>query len=91
MLRLANSLLLLVVLASPVAAKTLVVHRPVHVHHLIQLSIVNLRATALVPEAVAAPRPRFTPEGSSPFRNDHEIDGLSRDANDCVKYGCTDH
>ena len=47
----------------------------VHAH---QFASISWTATALVPSPAAVLRT-------------HEIDGLGRDADDCVKYGCIDH
>ncbi len=73
-----RSLTFVVSLTALVVASASAGARPAHKHkaHVDQSSI-PWTATALAPMPAPAVRT-------------HETDGLSRDANDCVKYGCID-
>jgi hypothetical protein len=75
-----RSLTVVISLAALVAASASAGAQPTYKHkgHANQFASVPTTATALVPSPVAAVRT-------------HQTDGLSRDADDCVKYGCIDH
>jgi hypothetical protein len=75
-----RSLTFVVSLAALVAASASAGAQPTYKHkaHANQFASVPTTATALVPSPAAAVRT-------------HQTDGLSRDADDCVKYGCIDH
>ena len=73
-----RSMTFVISLAALVAASTSAIALPTYKHkaHLNQFASIPLTATALVEAATV---------------RTHEADGLSRDADDCVKYGCIDH
>jgi hypothetical protein len=75
-----RSLTFVISLAALVAASASAGAQPTYKHkaHANQFASVPTTATALVPSPAAAVRT-------------HQTDGLSRDADDCVKYGCIDH
>ena len=78
-----RSLTFVISLAALVAASASAGAQPTykhwaHVNQLNRFASIPLTATALVPSPAAVVRT-------------HEIDGLGRDADDCVKYGCIDH
>ena len=75
-----RSLTFVISLAALVAASASAGAQPTYKHwaHAHQFASISWTATALVPSPAAAVRT-------------HEIDGLGRDADDCVKYGCIDH
>jgi hypothetical protein len=82
------SLALGLALAAPVAAYA---HdgasKPVHHRHRAALR----RATALAAAPPAAPVLGFWPPAYVASPEQHETDGLSRNPDDCVTYGCIDN
>jgi hypothetical protein len=76
-----RSLTFMISLATLVVASTSAGAQPTYKHkaHANQIASIPLSATALVPSPAAA------------AVRTHEADGLSRDADDCAKYGCIDH
>jgi hypothetical protein len=74
-----RSLTFVMSLAALVVASSSAGAQPTDKHkaHAHQFAAVSWTATALVPSPAAVPP--------------HEIDGLGRNADDCVKYGCIDH
>jgi len=76
-----RSVTFVISLAALFAASTSASAQPTYKHkaHANQFASIPLTATAHVPSPVAA------------AVRTHEADGLSRDADDCVKYGCIDH
>ena len=76
-----RSLTFVISLAALVAASTSAGAQPTYKHkaHANQFAPIPLTATARVSSPPAA------------TVRTHETDGLSRDADDCVKYGCIDH
>jgi hypothetical protein len=75
-----RSMTFVISLAALVTASASAGAQPTYKHraHVHPFASISWTATALVPSPAAAARP-------------HESDGLSRDADDCVKYGCLDH
>jgi hypothetical protein len=74
-----RSLTFVISLAALVAASASAGAKPTYKHRAAhQFASIPWTATALAPSPAAAVRP-------------HESDGLSRDAGDCVRYGCIDH
>jgi hypothetical protein len=73
------------VLAVPASAYAeLAASGPVYTHRVIHHRSVVARAQATVPALAYAPARLY-------WFGDHETDGLSRNRDDCVKYGCIDN
>jgi hypothetical protein len=75
-------------LAAPVAAYAYDSGaKPMHHHYRPALN----RALALAPAPAAAPVLGFWSPTYIPAPEEHETDGLSRNPNDCITYGCVDN
>jgi hypothetical protein len=83
--KIALPLALGIALAVPASAyATLAASGPVYMHRTIHHRSVVARAEA------PAPAPAYAPTRPYQF-GDHETDGLSRNPDDCVTYGCIDN
>jgi hypothetical protein len=83
-------LLMALALAAPSSTAEAKNHAPVGRYHALQHRSVDPRAAAQVPAAPAF----FLFDGSGsyvPAPRKPETDGLSRNPDDCVKYGCIDN
>ena len=83
-------LLMALAFAAPSSAAEAKNHAPVGRYHALQHRSVDPRAAAQVPAAPAF----FLFDGSGsyvPAPRKPETDGLSRNPDDCVKYGCIDN
>jgi hypothetical protein len=83
-------LLMALALAAPSSAAEAKNHAPAGRYHALQHRSVDPRASAQVPAAPAF----FLFDGSGsyvPAPRKPETDGLSRNPDDCVKYGCIDN
>jgi len=87
----ANAVLLAlgILVVNPAAAEPLAARRPVHPYPPAQ-PFFNFNA--LAPETIVSPPSPFAGASSAPRPyQPHETDGLGRNPDDCVKYGCVDN